>query len=256
MIIVRQRHFLKLVSLLCLLAFSGCNQEEPPEIQFNSFQEELDHLVESYVRMGAAVGVIDKSQNTHEFYLGNVSNTGMGPVGHVLGLINGSSNEEVLFDDQIPYLAPGHDEGLDSVKNYHATDIFQGAGFLKSSLHDMMIYLQAQMGLLETPLDEAIELTHQPYFEVGGVTYGNREGYYNLSIALAWHIDVLPEGYTFYWHGGRTNGYMAYMAFDLETISGTVILCNQSCAGVNTRFGEEVLQDVNTYPVVNLFTVI
>jgi CubicO group peptidase (beta-lactamase class C family) len=161
-------------------------------------------------------------------------------------------HETSLFisGDQIPFLAPGHDEGLDSVKNYHANDIFQGAGFLKSSMNDMLIYLQAQMGLLETPLDEAIELTHQPHFEVGRVTYNDRDGVYNLTIGLSWHIDVLPEGYTFYWHGGRTNGYMAYMAFDLETLTGTVILCNQSYEGVITRFGEEVLKAVNAYPEV------
>jgi len=387
---MKQSCCLQVFALLCLLAFSGCKKEEPPEIQFDNFEEELDLLVKSNVRMGAAVGVIDKAGNPHEFYFGSLSktreaspdshslfelgsitksftatllaqmildekisledelasllpegevtvpqwegtritmehlathtsglpkapqnsaqpkpevydpydlyaastteivydylnsycqllfepgtqysysNTGMGLVGHVLGLIDGSSYEDVLrndllepmglnqtslfiSEDQIPFLAPGHDEGLDSVRNYHANEIFQGAGFLKSSLHDMLIYLQAQMGLLETPLDEAIELTHQPHFEVGGVTYNDRDGYYNLSIGLAWHIDVLPEGYTFYWHGGRTNGYMAYMAFDLETLTGTVILCNQSYAGAITRFGEEVLKAVNSYPVV------
>jgi len=52
------------------------------------------------------------------------------------------------------------------------------------------------MGLKETALDDAIALTHQPHFDVGGVHYNDREGYYHLSIGLAWHIDVLPEGYT------------------------------------------------------------
>ena len=66
-----------------------------------------------------------------------------------------------------------------------------------------------------------------------------------FTIGLAWHIDVLPEGYTFHWHGGRTNGYMAYMAFDLEALTGVVILCNQSQAGVIIRFGEYDLKAVN-----------
>jgi len=384
---MNHRWRIKLLFFLCLLVFTGCKKEEPQEIQFDSFQEELDYLVEKYVRMGAAVGIIDKFQNPHEFYFGTVSkhngeppdshsifevgsitktftatllaqmvldgkiqledelasllpegevtvphwngtrislehlathssglprqpqnsgqplpegydpydpyaayttenvydylstyckliyepgtqysysNTGMGLVGHVLGLVDGSSydetlrkdileplglNETSLFlsDDQLPHLAPGHDEGLDSVKNYHANDIFQGAGFIKSSLNDMLIFLQAQMGLLETPLDEAIELTHQPHFEVGGVTYNDREGYYYLSIGLAWHSDLLPEGYTFYWHGGRTNGYMAYIAFDLQNLTGAVILCNQSNEGEIIRFGEDVLKAVNKY---------
>ena len=191
----------------------------------------------------------------------------MGLVGHVLGLVDSSSYEDVLqrevleplgmfettlfiTDDHLPVLAPGHDEDLDSVSNYNAQDIFQGAGFLKSSLHDMLIYLQNQMGLINSSLADAIALTHQIHFEVGQVTYDDREGRYDLSIGLAWHRDLLPEGYTFYWHGGRTNGYMAYMGFDPESSTGVVILCNQSFAGVITRFGEDALKAVNRYPIL------
>ncbi len=378
-----------LLLFLCIILVSGCQKEPSPELHFDNFEEELEYLVEEYVRMGAAVGIIDTRQQLHEYYFGTISNnretkpnshslfeigsitktftatilakaildgkvaledklesllsegevsvpnwdgnhitlehlithssgipksprdsnqplpagydpydpyaayttdyvyehlsswcnllfepgtqysysnTGMGLVGHVLGLVDSSSYEDVLgrevleplglnetslflSDDQLSNLAPGHDEDLDSVKNYYAQDIFQGAGFLKSSLHDMLIYLEAQMGLRATPLEDAIALSHQPHFDVGGVTYGDREGYYHLSIGLAWHIDVLPEGYTFFWHGGRTNGYMTYMAFDLETLTGVVVLCNQSYGGVITRFGEDVLKAVNRYEV-------
>jgi len=379
-------HRLKFLSIICLLLVSGCKKEDPPEQQFDSFEEEFEYLVEKYVKMGAAVGIVDMEQNLKEYYFGSLSktrdrppdphslfeigsitksftatllaqmvldgnisledelesllpegeltvpewggsritlehlathssglpkkpqesgqalppdydpydpyaaytseyvydylssycnllfepgtryaysNTGMGLAGHVLGLVDGSSYEEVLTrkileplgmnetslflsEDQIPNLAPGHDESLDSVKNYHAQDIFQGAGFLKTSLHDLLIYLKAQMGLISTSLDDAMELTHQAHFDVGIVSYDDREGIYNLSIGLAWHIDELPEGYTFHWHGGRTNGYMAYMAFDLEAETGVVILCNQSYAGAIVRFGEDVLKAVNT----------
>lgn len=193
------------------------------------------------------------------------SNTGFGLLGHILGLLDNSSYEELvtkkifeplgmeetslfLNDTQLANLAPGHDEKLDSVKNYNAYDIFQGAGFIKSSLHDMMIYLKVQMGLLDSPLSDAIEMTHQEYFNVGIVTYNDREGVYDLSIGLAWHIDILPEGYRFYWHGGRTNGYMAYLAFDPATQTGVVILCNQSSIDKIIRFGEDLLKAVNKYP--------
>lgn len=378
---------LRVLYLFFFLALPGCQKEDKPELSFDTFKEELDYLVEEYVRMGAAVGIVDKSQTLHEYYFGSISksreeppdshsifelgsitksftatilaqmildgkinledtlesllpegqvkvpdwngtritlehlathtsglpkkpqdsgqprpqdydpydpyaaystedvydylstycnllfepgtryaysNTGMGLVGHVLGLVDSSSyevllrekileplgmNETLLYlkEDNIPDLAPGHDERLDSVKNYNAQDIFQGAGFIKSTLHDMLIYLQAQMGLTETVLDEAIDMSHQAFFDVGGVTYGDREGYYQLTIGLAWHMDLLPEGYTFFWHGGRTNGYMAYLAFDLESLTGVVILCNQSYEGVITRFGEDLLKAVNKY---------
>jgi CubicO group peptidase (beta-lactamase class C family) len=158
-------------------------------------------------------------------------------------------SETSLFinEDLIKHLAPGHDETLDSVKNYFAQDIFQGAGFIKSSLRDMLIWLKAQMRLSETGMSDPIAFTQQAHFDVGDVTYNDREGRYLLSIGLAWHIDVLPEGYTFHWHGGRTNGYMAYMAFDREAETGVVILCNQSFEGAIIRFGEDVLKAVNSY---------
>jgi CubicO group peptidase (beta-lactamase class C family) len=381
------RYRFVILPCICLLLVSGCQKEPSPELQFDSFEEEFEYLVDKYVKMGAAIGIIDQQQNLQEYYIGSISdqrnsppdshslfeigsitktftatllaqmildgkihledelesllpegevtvprwngthitlehlathssgipksprdsnqplpegydpfdpyaayttdyvydflsswcnllfepgtqysysNTGMGLIGHVLGLVDSSSyedllrrelleplglNETFLFlsEDQIPTLAPGHDEDLDSVKNYKAQDIFQGAGFLKCTLHDMLIYLEAQMGLRTTSLDDAIALTHQPHFDVGGVTYDDREGYYHLSLGLAWHIDVLPEGSTFYWHGGRTNGYMAYMAFDPEASTGVVILCNQSYAGAIIRFGEDVLKAVNKY---------
>ena len=111
----------------------------------------------------------------------------------------------------------------------------------------MMIYLKAHMGLIQTPLRNAMDLSHQSHFDVGEVTYDDREGYYHLYIGLLWHIDVLPEGYTFHLHGGRTNGYMAYLGFDKSNMTGVVILCNQSSENVIIRFGEDVLKAVNKY---------
>jgi len=197
---------------------------------------------------------------TQYFY----SNTGGGLIGHILGLVDGSSYEELitreifeplgmhetslfLTPDQISNLAPGHDEGLDSVKNYNANDIFQGAGFIKSSLHDMMIYLKAQMGMIQTPLADAIKLTQQSCFEVGGVTYNDRDGYFILSLGLGWHIHQIPKSYTYYWHGGRTNGYMAYIAFNPDALTGVMLLCNQSDPNIITRFGDELLNAVQRY---------
>jgi CubicO group peptidase (beta-lactamase class C family) len=379
-------YYLSLLILAGLLLLTGCQKEPSSEAPFESFEEELEYLVDQYVKMGAAIGVVDQ-QHIREYYFGRISasreqapdshslfeigsitktftstllahmilnekldledelgsllpqgevtvpqwngisitlehlathssglpkkphdsaqpfpagydpydpyaaygtddvydylnswctllfepgtqyaysNTGMGLVGHVLGLVDSSSYEEVLGrellvplglsetvlfieEDLRGNLAPGHDERLDSIKNYNAQDIFQGAGFLKSSLHDMLIYLQAQMGLIQTSLDDAIAFSHEIYFHVGDVTYSDREGRYDLSIGLAWHRDELPEGYTFYWHGGRTNGYMAYMAFDPENLTGVVILCNQSFADAIIRFGEDVLKAANKY---------
>jgi D-alanyl-D-alanine-carboxypeptidase/D-alanyl-D-alanine-endopeptidase len=380
------RCLIHLILFFSFLMLAGCKKDNGTGLQFGNFTEEFEYLVDQYVRMGAAIGIIDKQQDELEYYFGTLSrfngnppdrhsifevgsitktftatllaqmildgkihledeaepyltngqvsmpvwdgtnitiknlathssglprkpqdsnqplptgynpydpyaaydaqyvyeylstycqlqfepgtrylysNTGMGLVGHIVGLVDHCNYETLvnreIFDPlgmeetslfiggQVSNLAPGHDESLDSVENYTAKDIFQGAGFIKSSLGDMMIYLKAQMGLIETALEDAMKLTQQSHFDVGGVTYNDREGYYHLSIGLAWHIDVLPEGYTFHWHGGRTNGYMAYMGFDLSAMTGVVILCNQSDPDVIIRFGEDVLKAVNRY---------
>ena len=188
----------------------------------------------------------------------------MGLLGHILGRIDSSSYSELLqreildplgmeettlFLDEwrIQDLAPGHNSSLDSAWNYNAQDVFQGAGFIKSSLTDMLVYLQVQMGIKENPLSEEIGMTQVRLFDVGGVTYNDREGYYHLGLGMAWHIDSLPEGQVFYQHGGRTNGYMAYMGFDREMGTGVVILCNQSWKEMIIRFGEDLLKAVNRY---------
>jgi len=151
------------------------------------------------------------------------SNTGVGLIGHILGLVENTSYEEIvnreifaslgmyetslnLTVEQLANLAPGHTDQMGSAENYTANDIFQGAGFIKSSLHDMLIYLKALMGLVETTLKDAMELAQQPHFDVGQVTYDDRNGIYNLSIGLGWHIDELQNGNTFYWHGRLHEG--------------------------------------------------
>jgi len=372
---------------LTLIVIPGCKKDEDSDPGFSSLEEEIDYLVEKYVKMGAAIWIRDRHQQEQELYVGSISrfnhnppdehsifeigsitktftstllakmvldgkinlddtvqsllpadevtmprgtdsvicirhlathssglpkvprdsdqplptgydpynpyaayttehvydyltswcvlqyepgsqyfysNTGVGLIGHILGLMDGSSYEELVTNEifeslglietslfltpgQLSNLAPGHNDHLDSVQNYDANDIFQGAGFIKSSLHDMVIYIKTQMGLIQTPLADAIELTHQSFFDVGGVTYAGCEGYFNLSIGLAWHIHDDSGSGTYYYHGGRTNGYMAYMSFNVEESTGVVILCNQSYPYAITCFGLELFDAIHKY---------
>jgi CubicO group peptidase (beta-lactamase class C family) len=190
------------------------------------------------------------------------SNTGGGLLGHALGLEDGTSFSELLHRrileplgmelttldleaEHLPFLAPGHDEMMDSVANYTANDIFEGAGFIKSSLKEMILYLKANLGMIgdQTPF----ELAQQHHFEVGEVTYSDREGRFNLSIGLGWHIHTVSEDYSYCYHGGRTNGYMTFMAFDRDRSTGFVVMFNHSIPNRINRIGEELRVAIKKY---------
>jgi CubicO group peptidase (beta-lactamase class C family) len=131
------------------------------------------------------------------------------------------------------------------VQNYSAHDIYEGAGFLKSSLREMILYLQANMGLIGD--EAAYELAQQIYYDVGDVTYDDREGHFYLSIGLGWHIHTMSEEYTYCYHGGRTNGYMAFMAFDRDHPAGFVVLFNHSLPNRINQIGEELRAAIRKY---------
>ncbi len=182
------------------------------------------------------------------------SNTGMGLLGHILGLIDGTSYDSILrrylFDvlgmnnssiylteEQESNLALSHNGNLEPGLYFFANDIFQGAGSIKSSLNDMFKYLEAQMGLEETPLKNAITLTHQPWMHQG--SWGDQ--------ALAWLILELIDGQVITYHGGNTYGYSSYIGFNESASTGVIILLNFSTQGEQMSMGQEILRAINKY---------
>jgi D-alanyl-D-alanine-carboxypeptidase/D-alanyl-D-alanine-endopeptidase len=182
------------------------------------------------------------------------SNTGVGLMGHIEGLVDGSSYETVLkreiFDelgmdnsslfltaDQMNNLAIGHDNNKQIVPNYDAQDIFQGAGFIKTSLNDMFKYLEANLGLVPTQLRDAMDLAHQPQFHQGSMG----------DIGLAWYILELDDGQTIIYHGGGTGGYDSFLGFNKSLSTGAIILFNSKVNENIHEIGERVLKAINKY---------
>ena len=64
--------YLSLLILAGSLLLPGCQKEPSPEPQFNDFEEELEYLVDQYVKMGAAIGIVDQ-QHIQEFFFGRIS---------------------------------------------------------------------------------------------------------------------------------------------------------------------------------------
>jgi CubicO group peptidase (beta-lactamase class C family) len=160
------------------------------------------------------------------------SNLAYGLLGHVLALRAGMSYEALvqsriadplgmsstgmtLKPEMRPRFAVGHDRTLAPVPNWDIPTL-SGAGALRSTANDMLTFLAANLGLIKTPLAEALanqlsvrRPSDGPGFEVG---YG-------------WRIQT-KHGSTIVWHGGSTGGYRCYIGFDPKARVGVIILSN------------------------------
>ncbi len=159
------------------------------------------------------------------------SNLAQGLLGHILSLKAGSSYEELMirniaaplgmketkitFDEKMKQnLAMGYSQGV-QVSNWDIPTL-AGAGAIRSSVHDMLIFLSANLGLKTSAFYPAMQLSHQARHDKPGG--GTRVG-------LGWHISKGAEGDVI-WHNGGTGGYRTFAGFVKETGKGVVVLTN------------------------------
>jgi CubicO group peptidase (beta-lactamase class C family) len=120
-------------------------------------------------------------------------------------------------------LAPGHNDAREPAANWDLPT-FAGAGALRSDARDMLTFIAAHLGYLESPLAPAM----------ASMTKVRRAGSGSTSeIALAWIVNK-REGHEIFWHNGGTGGYRCFMGFDSKSRVGVVALSNMSTtAGVD-----------------------
>ena len=160
------------------------------------------------------------------------SNLGMGLLAHILANRAGTDYETLVAeritkplgmnDTAITLttkmrkrLAAGHSEALEEVKNWDLPTL-AGAGALRSTVGDMIKFVEASMGKTESPLSAAIGLQTETRFPAGSP---------NLSIALAWHKSAIKGG-EIVWHNGQTGGFHSFIGFDKKRGVGVVVLAN------------------------------
>jgi len=112
------------------------------------------------------------------------------------------------------HLATGHDGQGNPTENWDL-DVLAGAGAIKSTGHDMLRYLEANMGVAKTPLDAAMKFAHKPRIPVGG----------NEKIGLVWMTRHDKAG-DVVWHNGMTGGYASFLGFTTDGRHGVVVLTN------------------------------
>ncbi len=188
------------------------------------------------------------------------SNLAFGLLGHTLGEMRGTSFEsqiqQVVFDRlgmsntdiNIPSennnVAQPYDHRRKAVPAFDFADVFLGAGGANSSLKDMLIYLEANMGYGDSDLKDALALAHQ-------ITYPVNEP---SGTGLAWVIGFRAEdNLTLTGHNGGTAGSVAFIGFVKELHIGVVLLFNCEIIqrngemGIESRKGIEIIDAIIKY---------
>lgn len=156
------------------------------------------------------------------------SNLGVGLLGHVLGLIDGKSYEQVIHDrvfapfgmnssfvnvpsPQLSLLSKGYGADLKQAKHWQLPTL-AGAGAIKSNIVDMAQYLQKNL----RAKNESTQLTHKQT-----IGFDDQQA----KVGLAWFIAEHQNG-KYLWHNGGTGGFRSFMGFDPVNNKGIVILEN------------------------------
>lgn len=160
------------------------------------------------------------------------SNLAVGLLGHILCLVNKSDYETMLkqritsvlnMPSTVVSLSPelkkqmanGHNENLVPVSNWDMA-VLAGAGGIRSSVNDMLIFAAANAGLLISPLDSAIKMTQ---------LFRNHAEIAEFDMGLGWHIFTYEE-HKYLNHNGGTGGFRTFIGVDRATQVGVVVLSN------------------------------
>jgi CubicO group peptidase (beta-lactamase class C family) len=113
-------------------------------------------------------------------------------------------------------LAPGHNE-TGPAGNWDL-NAFAPAGALVSTTRDLARFVQACLGLIETPLTDVLADAARP--RVPGDTAARQQ-------ALGWIVETRGAS-TIVWHNGGTGGYRSFVAYDRTKRAGLVLLTNHT----------------------------
>lgn len=104
------------------------------------------------------------------------------------------------------------------------------AGALVSTARDQALFLEACLGLRQTPLRTAIDESIKPLLDMEAL---------DAKVGLGWLI-MQAEGCRVIFHNGGTGGFRSFIAFSPERKTGVVVLASNSA--VNTdKLGFELL---------------
>jgi D-alanyl-D-alanine-carboxypeptidase/D-alanyl-D-alanine-endopeptidase len=172
------------------------------------------------------------------------SDIGMGLLGHILSLRTGVSFDQLVKDRILNVLAmdstgmrmnvsgisvpediksrfaKGHIAGKE-VNLEFIPETIQSAGAMYSTTEDLLKYLSANIGLIQTKINGDMLETHLIRH-----SFGHSSDHKSLTdyIGLGWTITT-DFGKEVIWHTGSIDGYTSIIGFNPSTQIGLVILC-------------------------------
>lgn len=94
------------------------------------------------------------------------------------------------------------------------------AGGLRSTARDLIRFIKANLGLVETQLDGVLRSATEIHFSESDLSH----------VGLGWHVQS-RNGKTLVWHRGETLGQTSFIGFETRRNAGVVMLSNSAFGG-------------------------
>lgn len=190
------------------------------------------------------------------------SNTGVGLVGKILERVTDSTYEDLIKNHVCNELGMSH-TGVSLLEKYGdnlakgylytgkeadpiSTPAIMSAGSIRSTTSDMLKFLKANLGLIQSDLfpvlkhcmSTALEPKINPFFKHVMPIF---DGIKSVKIGLGWMVSDYGDDVKFVWHNGGTEGFSTVMAIDPRKKTGCVVLTNKSFVDTY-KFGARLLK--------------
>jgi serine-type D-Ala-D-Ala carboxypeptidase/endopeptidase len=181
------------------------------------------------------------------------ANLGFGLLGHALALRAGRSYEDLVIEricaplgldsTRITLsalmrgrLVQGHDSGLDPVPNWDLPTL-AGAGALRSTANDLFMFLEACLGLHDTPLAPAF----------ARMLTVRRHAWSQMEVAFGWFVASGHDD-TIVCKDGETGGYSSFIGYSTKSRLASIVLSNAN--NLNSDLGFHLINPA--YPLAQL----
>jgi D-alanyl-D-alanine-carboxypeptidase/D-alanyl-D-alanine-endopeptidase len=200
------------------------------------------------------------------------SNLGMSLLGHVLALRAGTNFESLVVNricrplhmegtcivptpEMKSHLAMGHDS-LGKISPPWKLDVYVPAGSVHSTANDLLKYVAAHAGLIQSSLTPSMEKTHVIRYRDSHGRPGQAAADFHGNTAMPWMDRGLAQqpGMALLGHAGGAGSYHAWVGFDTKQRRGVVVLstsgrytCEQigQAALARLPFRENVLENTS-----------